>query len=189
MQTFTLAKLVGFLSFRATAIRDLAESRSAFWVGLAFVLSAGMAREYDGEYLLAEPWHLLLPLAASLIGCLALTLLVWLMTLGSPKPRLDLAATFVGLLNIYWLTAPMAWLYAVPVERFFSPGEATRMNLAFLALVSVWRVALMSRSISVLYQVRFMHALVPVMLFSIIMVSVALRWIPSPVFMVMGGVR
>ena len=35
------------------------------------------------------------------------------------------------------MTAPLAWLYAVPVERFLPAYEAVKANLFFLAVVSV----------------------------------------------------
>jgi len=54
------------------AIHALLRSRSTVWVGLLFVISAGFAREYDGESLLHEPWHLLIPLGASLVSSLLL---------------------------------------------------------------------------------------------------------------------
>ena len=58
------------------------------WIGLLFVLAAGVAREYDGEDLWHEPWHVLLPLGASLATSLVLYLLVrlvaWLRTSSEP---------------------------------------------------------------------------------------------------------
>jgi hypothetical protein len=61
-----IGTLLGYLISNRTAILALASHSRAWMVGLVFVLSAGFAREYDGEDLLHEPWHLLLPLAASL---------------------------------------------------------------------------------------------------------------------------
>lgn len=40
------------------------------------------------------------------------------------------------------LTSPLAWLYAIPVERFTSAGTAITLNVRFLMLVALWRVAL-----------------------------------------------
>lgn len=62
----TLKILFAYLFGSRGAIEQIAASPEAVLVGLLFVLSAGLAREYDGEYLLAEPYHLLLPLVASL---------------------------------------------------------------------------------------------------------------------------
>jgi hypothetical protein len=46
-----------FLFGSSAAIIKLSESKSTLWLGLIFVLSAGFAREYDGEFLLAEPGY------------------------------------------------------------------------------------------------------------------------------------
>ena len=43
---------------------------------MLFVISAGFAREYDGEDLLHQPWHVLLPLVTSLITSLLLFVLL-----------------------------------------------------------------------------------------------------------------
>jgi len=40
------------------------------------------------------------------------------------------------------LTSPLAWLYAVPVERFTSASTAIALNVRFLMVVALWRVAL-----------------------------------------------
>jgi hypothetical protein len=53
--------LLYFLIGSRTAIRQVAASEQALWLGLVFVLSAGLAREYDGQDLVHEPWHLLIP--------------------------------------------------------------------------------------------------------------------------------
>src|SRR5689334_13923794 len=64
--TMTLRTLARYLfTGSPDAIRTIAASRGAVWAGLAFVLSAGLAREYDGEYLVARPWVLAVPFAAA----------------------------------------------------------------------------------------------------------------------------
>ena len=115
------------------AILELAASPWTLLVGAIFVLSAGLAREYDGEDLINEPWHALRPLGASLASCTTLFLVVHLATLlklgkgeGKPPSFFKTWRTFLGL---FWLTAPMAWLYAVPYERFMTPVDAIAVNL------------------------------------------------------------
>ena len=61
----TLSTLPRYLLGRESAILEVIESRGVLLLGFLFVLSAGFAREYDGEDLVAEPWHVLIPLAAS----------------------------------------------------------------------------------------------------------------------------
>ena len=153
------------------------------------MLSAGFAREYDGEYLLAEPWHLLIPVAASLIGCASMTLLVWWLARRRDVHDVSYGTIFRSFLNLYWMTAPLAWLYAIPFERFLSPADATTANLTLLGIVAVWRVTLMVRSVQVLLDTRWFAALVPVMLFSDVLAMIALYLMPAPLFLIMGGVR
>jgi hypothetical protein len=181
--------VLGFLFFQKDSIMCIASSHTARWLGLVFVLSAGLAREYDGEYLIGEPWHLVLPLAASVVGCTALTLLVGLLSWSRMVRNVSLLTKFGTMLNVYWMTAPMACLYALPFERFMSPGLATRANLTLLAIVSVWRVTLMIRSVSVLFGASLVAASMPVMVFCLAIGYAAMELIPSPVFMIMGGIR
>src|SRR4051812_17654529 len=62
----------------------------------------------------------------------------------SPENRNETRwATFMAL---FWLTAPIAWLYALPVERVLDPYRAAQANIALLSIVSLWRVLLMSPS-------------------------------------------
>ena len=48
------------------------------------------------------------------------------------------------LLLFVTLTSPPAVLYAIPVERFISFEAAQQVNVWFLAVVAVWRVALLA---------------------------------------------
>ena len=57
----TLRTLFRFHCGRSDAILKLAATRPALWVGLLFVMSAGIAREYDGEDLLDRPYFLAIP--------------------------------------------------------------------------------------------------------------------------------
>jgi hypothetical protein len=190
MKTSTLPR---YLVGSRQAILELATSPWTLWVGAIFVFSAGLAREYDGEDLIHEPWHALRPLGASLATGTALFLLVHLAALlkrgnaeGTPPSFFNAWRTFLGL---FWLTAPMAWLYAVPYERFMTPVDAIAVNLWTLALVSVWRVLLMTRVIHVLYGIRDVSAFFLVMLFADAVVFAAVTLVPTPVIDVMGGIR
>ena len=64
MRVFTL---IQYLCGNRQAIAEVVNCRHAVWLGLLFVFSAGFAREFDGEDLLHEPWHVALPLGASLL--------------------------------------------------------------------------------------------------------------------------
>lgn len=189
-----LRSWIAFLTFRRSGIEAVARSGwRGLVLGLLFVFSAGLAREYDGEYLVAEPWHLAFPLVASTLGCLCLTGLLRETTRNARRLKVDPSTTFqqqfVSLLCCFWMTAPMAWLYAIPVERFTDPATATHVNLSLLGLVALWRVGLFIRVVQVLFGVSLVRAVFPVMLFSTVVVLAALYWIPGPVVLLMGGVR
>ncbi|OWK37787.1 hypothetical protein [Fimbriiglobus ruber] len=178
-----------FLTGDRQAILDLAADRRAVWVGLLFVLSAGFAREYDGQDLLREPWHLLVPVGASLAAASVLFLVACGRLLFRPKKRPPLLTAYRSFLTLFWMTAPLAWLYAIPYERFLSPGSATSANLWTLALVAAWRVALMVRVVSVLTGRKTVSALVLVMTVADAAALTAVFLMPWPVLSGMGGVR
>ncbi|MCO5165264.1 MAG: hypothetical protein M9894_02695 [Planctomycetes bacterium] len=183
--------LLWFLKGEPEAILALTRARGALALGLLFVLSAALAREYDGEDLLAEPWHLLIPFAASLLPALLLGGLAWLGILRRGLgPRPSFVAFQRAVLCAFWLTAPLAWLYAVPWERLCaSPYEAAAWNIRTLGLVALWRVLLAARFIRVLAGARGVGPGVFVMVVSLALVGAALALLPTDVFAIMGGVR
>ena len=174
-----------YLLGRRPAILEIARCREAVWLGLAFVLLAGIARDYDGEDLLAQPYWLALPFAASLVTSLLLYGLERLVAMPKPPARV---VSYRQFLALYWLTAPLAWLYALPVERLMSEGAAAESNLWLLAIVATWRVVLMVRVFSVLFGVRHGFATAVVLFFADSVVAVASWQVPIPIFNVIGGV-
>jgi hypothetical protein len=171
------------------AIQAIATDRRALGIGLLFVLSAALAREYDGADLLHEPWYLFLPLGASLVSSFVLFSLVYAMAVMKRAPGPGFWAAYFSFLGVFWMTAPLAWLYAIPYERFLSAGDATAANLCTLGLVATWRVLLISRVISVLLGYRFVAALCIVLAFADTVVLIALAASPLQIFAVMGGIR
>jgi hypothetical protein len=184
-----LSTVFRYLIGRRDAILTIAADRRALAVGLLFVLSAALARDYDGEDLVHEPWHLLVPVAASLAASLLLFGLTWGVARlrGACGPRF--LSAYLSFLGLFWMTAPLAWLYAVPYERFLGPGDATRANLWTLGLVALWRVALMVRVVSVLMGYKVWEALCLVMTFADGVALAVLYLTPLPIINVMGGVR
>src|SRR5205085_6636802 len=128
--------------------------------------SAGFAREYDGEDLWHEPWHLLIPLAASLVSSFVLFTICFVRVVNNDPDRPSFFAAYRSFLTLFWMTAPLAWLYALPYERFLGPGPATSANLWTLALVAAWRVAIMVRVVSVVTDRGWAPSLFLVMAFA-----------------------
>jgi hypothetical protein len=93
------------------------------------------------------------------------------------------------LLTFYWWTAPLAWLYAIPVEQFLSEGDATVANLGLLAAVSVWRVLAITRALSVWLGANFVGMFFIVMFFADSVALAVAYFSPWPIFNIMGGVR
>jgi len=171
------------------AILELASDRRALAVGAIFVLSAALAREYDSAQLAEQPWRLLLPFAASLAASFILFLITCGKLFTREKDRPPFLSAYRSFLTLFWFTAPMAWLYAVPYEQFLAPADAVRANLLTLALVSIWRVALITRVVTVLTAYRLRTALVLVLAFgATIATGLAIANFSKPVIDIMGGV-
>ncbi len=184
--------LLRFLIGNRYAILRIAGDRYAPWIGFVFVLSAGFAREYDGEDLLAEPWHLLLPLGASLVASLVLYDFVRNASRSVDALPALYWPDYASFLGLFWMTAPLAWLYAIPYERFLTYEAATDANVYTLGIVAAWRVALMIRVISVCADLSLRGAIGLVWLFGILAAFVALiaNWVTNiQVFGLMGGLR
>jgi hypothetical protein len=159
------------------------------WAGLLLVISAGFAREYDGEDLLHEPWHVVIPVGASLVTSFILFCLCELHSRGRGVPSAGFWSRYRIFLTLYWMTAPLAWLYAIPIERSSTAGAAISFNLMLLKFVSLWRVILITRVISVLYDVRWWGAIFAVVLFGAAVMLAVLSFTPLPLFSIMGGIR
>ncbi len=183
-----LATIFTYLAGNRRAILDVASDRKALAVGAILVLSAALARNYDRASLPDEPWRLLGPFVASLAisGPLFLSIFSLARWKGMNSP--GIARSYLSFLALYWMTAPLAWLYGIPYERFLSSVGATNANLWTLALVSIWRVALMVRVVTVVFGMHVLTALAPVMLIADVAALAALYLVPLPVIQIMGGI-
>jgi hypothetical protein len=184
-----IGTLLGFLIGNRTAILTIAAHPRAWMVGLVFVFSAGFAREYDGEDLLHEPWHLALPLVASLLASFLLYGILYGFSTAWRKDGPTFLQGYRSFLGLFWMTAPLAWLYAIPYERFLGPLEATQANLTTLAIVAAWRVALMVRVAVVLMGMPFWTSLFRVMAYADGAALLAVCFLPFRILELMGGTR
>ena len=185
----TIRTLLRYLVGDRQAILDLASTRWTLVVGFLFVLSAGFAREYDGQDLRREPWHLVVPLGASLVSSFALFCLAMCGRFGQGERRPPFLPAYLSFLGLFWMTAPLAWFYAIPYERFLSPVGAVGANLWTLALVSLWRVALMIRVLVVVLNYRPWDAACVVLLFGDTVALVLFLFLPISPAEMMGGIR
>lgn len=124
-----------FLTFRApsAALREHSGAYLAF--GLLLTGAAGVGRYWDSPDALL--WQYLG------LGSLAYVFLLALVLWALVAPLAPKNWSYRNVLLFITLTAPPALLYAIPVEMFFSFPVALALNGAFLAVVAVWRVALL----------------------------------------------
>jgi hypothetical protein len=190
LPALTPLAVLGYLSGNRRCICAVANCRHGLLLGAILVTLAGFAREYDGEDLLHEPWHLLIPHAASFVTSFILFVMLRLTGIGRWPEQLSFRNGYARLLSLYWMTAPLALVYAVPVERWMSGRAATQTNLWLLAIVAGWRVALITRAILVAFGARpVWKIVVMVLLFGDGVMLLALWLLPIPVLQFMGGVR
>ncbi len=163
--SLTRHDIARFLVGDADTIRRLASRKATFVTGAILVLFTTVARHYDQMWIGENPvvWFIG-PLLFSLVSGTWLFMVVYLGYMRSrwpeaPEFRKGAWNEWPDFMGLFWMTAPIGWLYALPVERVLTPVASAWANVALLALVSLWRVALFSRVISVVARVRYLDAL------------------------------
>lgn len=157
----TVGTWIRFLFGHAESIRTLARSAGAWQVSLALVLLTSIARNYDQTWIGEKPLHWIA--GNILFSTVSGTALVFwtrmFMANRIDDPNVSFGDSWRQFMGLFWGTAPVAWLYAIPVERWAGSMEAAHFNLTLLAVVSLWRVLLMARVIGVLHSAAFWRAL------------------------------
>lgn len=155
-RTMIAKDLLAYQFGNAEAIRRVAGSGYLLLVGAMLVLITSVPRNYDQTYIGETPWWPLIPLLFSFFSG---SFLFFVLKVGFIDEAEGTSwrkySMFMGL---FWMTAPIAWMYGIPVERFLDGRGAAVANLWLLGIVSVWRVALMTRVMSVIYQVSWYRA-------------------------------
>lgn len=185
----TLRDLVLFLVGDRGAIDRLAGSRHTLWVGALLVLTASLARNHDGAWLLGEPWVLLHGIVISAVNATIVFSLFFVVAAMKGLQRPRFAPGLLSFVGLFWLTAPMGWAYAIPYEHHLSPVGAVVANAWTLGVVSLWRVALITRVFAVLWGAGYFRCLFIVLLFADVVLLAALFSAPAPVIDFMGGMQ
>jgi hypothetical protein len=150
----TIGRLFHFLLGSRPAILAFASRRDTFWLGLVLVISAGFVREYHEINWLQNPWMIALPL----IMTVSLSLVLFPLTVVVARMRGAVDGhyweRFRVFLGLFWMTAPLAWIFILPVERLMSVDDAAIIKLWFLGMISLWRVFLVTRILSTLFVPR-----------------------------------
>jgi hypothetical protein len=181
---------VGVLLGNRTSIVRFTHARQGLLLGAFFVAVAAFAREYDAVSLQHNFWDLAAPFAASLL--LASVLFVFLSVGCVIDVRVKGGFTLDNYRRFvvgYWATAPLAWLYAIPFETLLTEIDAVRANLCLLTIVSLWRVFLFPRIVSVCFDVPYTIALFWIGLPCIIVAGLGLVRLQFDLIGVMGGLR
>jgi len=185
---------LGVLALKRAAIERALSTRGLLALGLVFVASAALAREYDAEFIPHNPIVLAVPFAASAAAAFLLFVVLWFAAVrkGWPAantPRAPFWPMFGRFLGVFWLTAPMAWLYGIPFERMLPELAAAEANLWMLAFVATWRMAVAVRMAQVMFGFSIWQALVLVLFFGDLAVLGVVFFAPWPVMEIMGGVQ
>lgn len=121
----TAKDLLSYQLGRAEAIRRVAGSKHLLLVGAALVLITSIPRNYDQTYIGEVPWWPIIPLLFSLVSG---SFLYWVLERGFLREA-EGKDKFRRFLGLFWMTAPIAWFYGIPVERFMDARGATVANL------------------------------------------------------------
>jgi len=127
--------IIRLLTFKITREEIFQFNKNYFIIGLSGTWVVGMGRYWDdkGASLLQHLGF------GSVIYIFILASFIWLIL----KPFFIDNWNYFTVLTFISLTSFPAILYAIPVERFFSIQVANTMNVWFLAIVAIWRLALL----------------------------------------------
>ncbi len=177
-----IATIYRLLVFKITKNEILGFEKSTFIVGLIGTWIVGMGRYWDDpEAKLMQ--HLGL---GSVIYIFVLALLIWLILM----PYRIREWSYFRVLTFISLTSFPAIFYAIPVEKFVSMQLANSINVWFLLIVAIWRLALLFYFLHVFTRLNYFNifvlALMPMCLIISILTALNLHRV---VFNVMSGIR
>ena len=176
----SIKKMFSLLFFRITRDQMICFNKSDLAVGIIFTWLVGIGRYWDdpGAKLFQ---HLGM---GSIIYIFVLALFIW--ALFWPF-KID-KWSYQNLLTFISLTSFPALLYAIPVERFFELNIARSINVYFLLVVAVWRVALLVFYLRRYARISYFQTLVATLLpLTIIVTSLTALNLERAVFNIMGG--
>ena len=177
-----VSQTIRFLTFQNAKIDEKEHGRSFFLAAILFAWIAGIGRYWDHP---DAAWWQYAGLGSVLYIFFLSTFLFLIVWPLKPKRWSWLSIfIFVG------LTSPLAWLYAIPVEQFLTPELAIKVNVWFLAIVAIWRVALYAKFLWSYGGLRF-YALVAALLapLSIIVMFLGSIQMETAAFEIMAGIE
>lgn len=186
-----------YLFGQRQAIEAVAKSRAALPTGVILVVLTSVARNYDQTWLPEKPFLWIFgSLLFSWVSGSVLYAVAWRGMFARSASREDPIPSYDGgwvcFMGLFWMTAPIAWLYAIPVERFLGEVAAAKANVTLLAIVALWRVLLMARVFQVLSCTPFVLALLWVLVVASAEVLVVFFFgggVAKAIMAGMGGMR
>lgn len=171
-----------FLLFESIRDEIAKAPRAVLALGLVATWLAGVGRYWDAP--VAEWWQL--AGLGSVAYAFVLAAILWAVT----WPVAPRRQTYRAWLTFVVLTSAPAILYAVPVERFLSIDGARAANVWFLAIVALWRVALLVRHLGAVVGFGAWGALVTTFLpINLVIVALTMLNLEGATFELMGGLE
>lgn len=177
-----VATTIRLLTFRATREELVSFSRKHLAFGLLCTWIAGIGRYWDNPRV-----HLLQHLGiGSIVYVFILSLFLWLIV----WPLRPKNWSYFRVLVFVSLVSPPAILYALPVEKFYSLDTANSLNVLSLAIVAIWRVALLLFFLRRVGELDGFSIVIAALLpLTLIVVTLTVLNLEKAVFDFMGGVR
>lgn len=171
---------------RLLTFRDFKLDHSIFNAYLAFGIGftwlCGIGRYWDNPR--ADLWQYLGLGSVAYIFVMALIMWLVILPLKPNNWRYKNVLLFVS------LTSPPAILYAIPVERFMPLEAAQFANVWFLAIVAIWRVALLLKYLRAVAGLSGLSVLVATLLpLTLIVSALAALNLEHVVFKIMAGLE
>jgi hypothetical protein len=173
---------IRLLTFRATReeLINLTGKHLAFGLLCAWIV--GIGRYWDNPRV-GMLQHLGI---GSVVYVFALSLFLWLIV----WPLRPKHWTYFRVLTFVSLVSPPAILYAIPVEQFYSLLTADNINVVFLLIVAIWRVALLIFFLRRLGELDWFSIPVATLLpLTVIVFTLTALNLEKAVFDFMGGIR
>ena len=150
--------------------------------GIGCTWLCGIGRYWDNPK--ADFWQYLG--LGSVLYVFLLALILWLVIL----PLKTRNWGYKNVLLFVSLTAPPAILYAIPVERFMTLESAQRTNVWFLAVVAIWRVALLLKYLTSVAGLSGLRVIVATLLpLTLIVTGLTALNLEHVVFKIMAGLE
>lgn len=153
-----------------------------FWAGLAVTWIVGMGRYWDDPR--AVPLQVFG--IGSVIYIFLLAAVLWVIF----KPIAPERFSYFNLLTFIALTSVPAALYAIPIEKWTDLPTANRINLIFLCVVAIWRVALLFHYLRIFGRLGWVRTFVcGTMPLALIFLALLFLNLHHVVLNIMGGIR